>query len=205
MLCSAAQFLTVTRILHVCLSLNDYDDPPPDNDHSRANAPLPTVQAGLKQLIAAGVPPAKLVCGLPWYGYVYKLTKKGKVLVRAPHPRPAGCLRSLTKKLRQDNDQLPFWRIQELLSNASWTSHWDEASQTPYLVDTADEAGWREVWYDNPKSLRLKVAMAKELGVKSFGMWYIQQPQTILSVVPFQRIFCGQDVGRSQLQQTVGF
>ena len=25
--------------------------------------------------------------------------------------------------------------------------------------------------YDNPKSLRLKVAMAKSLGVKSFGMW----------------------------------
>ena len=74
------------------------------------------------------------------------------------------------KKL-QDNDQLGFWRIQQLLSNASWTPHWDEASQTPYLVDTADEAGWREVWYDNPKSLRLKVAMAKELGVKSFGMW----------------------------------
>ena len=88
-LCSAAQFLTVTRILHVCLSLNDYDDPPPDNDHSRANAPLPTVQAGLKQLIAAGVPPAKLVCGLPWYGYVYKLTKKGKVLVSAPSPPPS--------------------------------------------------------------------------------------------------------------------
>ena len=116
---------------------------------------------------------------------------------------PAVCTAS-KKKLPQDNDQLPFWRIQELLSNASWTSHWDEASQTPYLVDTADEAGWREVWYDNPKSLRLKVAMAKELGVKSFGMWYIQQPQTILSVVPFRRIFClGQDVGRSQLQQTV--
>ena len=116
---------------------------------------------------------------------------------------PAVCTAS-KKKLPQDNDQLPFWRIQELLSNASWTSHWDEASQTPYLVDTADEAGWREVWYDNPKSLRLKVGMAKELGVKSFGMWYIQQPQTILSVVPFRRIFClGQDVGRSQLQQTV--
>ena len=61
--------------------LNDFDDPPPDNDHSRANAPLPAVEAGLKQLIAAGVPPEKIVCGLPWYGYVYLLTKKGIVLV----------------------------------------------------------------------------------------------------------------------------
>ena len=71
----------------------------------------------------------------------------------------------------QDNDQVEYWKIEELLSNASWTSHWDEASQTPYLVDTAHKAGWREVWYDNPKSLRLKVAMAKTLGVQSFGMW----------------------------------
>ena len=78
----------VDRVFVMDYDLNDYDDPPPDNDHSRANAPLPTVQAGLKQLIAAGVPPAKLVCGLPWYGYVYKLTKEGKVLVRAaPSPR----------------------------------------------------------------------------------------------------------------------
>ena len=61
--------------------LNDFDDPPPDNDHSRANAPLPTVEAGLKRLIAAGVPPEKIVCGLPWYGYAYLLTKKGTVLV----------------------------------------------------------------------------------------------------------------------------
>lgn len=61
--------------------LNDFDDPPPDNDHSRANAPLPTVEAGLKRLIAAGVPPEKIVCGLPWYGYIYLLNKKGTVLV----------------------------------------------------------------------------------------------------------------------------
>ena len=115
---------------------------------------------------------------------------------------PAVCAAS-KKKLPQDNDQLPFWRIQELLSNASWTSHWDEASQTPYLVDTADEAGWREVWYDNPKSLRLKVGMAKELGVKAFGMWYIQQPQTLCGGTIPRKFSVGQDVGLSQLQQTV--
>ena len=111
---------------------------------------------------------------------------------------PAVCAAS-KKELPQDNDQLPFWRIQELLSNASWTSHWDEASQTPYLVDTADEAGWREVWYDNPKSLRLKVGMAKELGVKAFGMWYIQQPQTLWGTIPKDFLW---DTGRRTLSTT---
>ena len=130
--------------------LNDYDDPPPDNDHSRANAPLPSVRAGLEQLIAAGVPPAKLVVGLPWYGYIYKVDLHGKVL---------------------DNDQRPYGLIRELLGNSSWESRWDAASQSPFLVDTSAARGWREVWYDNPKSLRMKVAMAKTLGVKNFGMW----------------------------------
>ena len=27
------------------------------------------------------------------------------------------------------------------------------------------------MWYDNPKSLRLKVVAAKALGVQNFGMW----------------------------------
>ena len=71
----------------------------------------------------------------------------------------------------QDNDQLEYGLIEPLLSNTSWKLHWDEHSQSPYLVDTSDEEGWREIWYDNPKSLRLKVALAKKLGVHSFGMW----------------------------------
>jgi spore germination protein YaaH len=28
-----------------------------------------------------------------------------------------------------------------------------------------------EVWYDDPRSLQLKVAMAKELGIRRFGCW----------------------------------
>ena len=66
-----------------------------------------------------------------------------------------------------------YCQIQALLANASWASHWDAASSTPFLVDTIDKAtsGWHEVWYDNPKSLRLKVAAAKALGVQNFGMW----------------------------------
>ena len=36
--------------------LNDYDDPPPDNDHSLANAPAPVVETGLRELLAV-VPP----------------------------------------------------------------------------------------------------------------------------------------------------
>eukprot|EP01046_Picozoa_sp_COSAG06_P076639 COSAG06_NODE_24552_length_659_cov_1.016071_1_plen_203_part_01 len=52
---------SVDRIFVMDYDLNDYNDPPPDNDHSRANAPLPTVEAGLKQLLATpGVTAEKL-------------------------------------------------------------------------------------------------------------------------------------------------
>ena len=33
--------------------LNDYDDPPPDNDHSLANSPAPVVESGLRGLLGA--------------------------------------------------------------------------------------------------------------------------------------------------------
>ena len=155
---------SVDRIFVMDYDLNDYNDPPPDNDHSRANAPLPTVEAGLKQLLATpGVTAEKLVLGLPWYGYIY-YTLDGHVV---------------------DNDQIGYGEIEPMLSNASWEQRWDAASQTPVLMEKNAAAGaheqegagsqkpqlGREIWYDNPRSLQLKVAMAKALGIRRFGCW----------------------------------
>lgn len=153
----------VDRIFVMDYDLNDYDDPPPDNDHSRANAPLPAVEKGLKQLLAQpGVTAEKLIVGLPWYGYIYH-TLDGKVV---------------------DSDQLGYGQIEPMLANSSWLQRWDSASQTPYLVEqktalASTSSNWverrklieREIWYDNPRSLRLKVAMAKNLGIQNFGSW----------------------------------
>lgn len=159
----------VDRIFVMDYDLNDYDDPAPDNDHSRANAPLPTVEKGLKQLLGtAGITAEKLVVGLPWYGYIY-YTIDGHVV---------------------DNEQLGYGEIERMLANSSWVQRWDSLSQTPYLVEekqisaAASTRGagktegavrrkllGREVWYDDPRSLRLKVAMAKRLGIRNFGCW----------------------------------
>lgn len=161
---------SVDRIFVMDYDLNDYNDPPPDNDHSRANAPLPAVEAGLKQLLATpGVTAEKLVLGLPWYGYIY-YTLDGHVV---------------------DDDQIGYGEIEPMLSNTSWEQRWDAASQTPVLVETnaaaarghglqgqgQEEVGSQkpqlglEIWYDNPRSLQLKVAMAKALGIRRFGCW----------------------------------
>ena len=146
----------VDRIFVMDYDLNDYDDPPPDNDHSRANSPFPTVEAGLKQLLSTpGITAEKLVLGLPWYGYIY-YTLDGHVI---------------------DNEQLGYGEIEPKLANASWIQKWDESSQTPYLIENKtfnDARGrllGREIWYDDPRSLRLKVEMAKGLGIRHFGCW----------------------------------
>jgi di-N-acetylchitobiase len=153
----------VDRIFVMDYDLNDYDDPPPDNDHSRANAPLSTVEKDLKQLLGTpGVTAEKLVVGLPWYGYMY-YTVDGHAV---------------------DNDQLGYGEIEPMLTNSSWLQRWDESSQTPYLVEqttahsSASTEGavgkkiiGREIWYDDPRSLKLKVAMAKRLGIRNFGCW----------------------------------
>jgi di-N-acetylchitobiase len=38
---------------------------------AQANAPLEMVRWGLEQYLAMGVPAAKMVLGVPWYGYTY--------------------------------------------------------------------------------------------------------------------------------------
>ena len=79
--------------------------------------------------------------------------------------------------LPSGNKQLSFGQILPFLSNQSWLQKWDAASSTPYLVEqhkiirTADGLVGREIWYDDPTSLRLKVEMAKSLGVQNFGVW----------------------------------
>jgi len=46
---------------------------------------------------------------------------------------------------------------------------WDELSSTPYLRWTDDEHN--ELWYDNPRSLRLKSQLAKQVGAGGVSMW----------------------------------
>ena len=48
--------------------LNDYSDPPPDNDGSMANSPYWVDAMGLVAFQGIGVPASKLVMALPWYG-----------------------------------------------------------------------------------------------------------------------------------------
>ena len=56
-------------------------------------------------------------------------------------------------------------------SNLTTSRRWDVDTASPWYNYRDGEGVVHQIWYDDPKSLRLKVAMAKQLGVQSFGMW----------------------------------
>ena len=129
--------------------LNDYDDPPPDNDGSLANSPAPVVERGLRGLLAAGVPPSKLIVGLPFYAYEY---------------------RGFLGKRPITSWQRGLHEISSELRDASWTHTFDNASQTPYLSRGSGLAK-QQLWYDDPPSIATKIAAARALGLSLSGCW----------------------------------
>lgn len=129
--------------------MNDFDDAPPDNDHTYANSALRVVEDGLHALAAAGVPMGKVTLGLPWYGYAYQTIG--------------------TKHITGDEvAQRDFAKF--LRNGSEWTKEWDDDSQTPFIRKGNRLIG-QELWYDDPRSLLLKAHLAGSMGVGQLGMW----------------------------------
>jgi spore germination protein YaaH len=102
------------------------------------------------------VDPAKLLIGLPAYGYDWDLTDSD----------PASWTYSATSFSWSD--------IPALLAKPGAVEHWDTASQSPYVTYT--ERGHRhEAWFENTASLRAKTALIAEYGLAGLSMWSLGQ------------------------------
>ena len=126
------------------------------------NSPLPAVESGLRHyLTALRIQPSQLVLAMPFYGYDIPCQDGGD---------PGAC--ALAGSWSNTAFQTSYATIlRELLPTAiGGASRWNASAASPYFDYTL--AGQRHrVFYDNPKSIGLKVALARRLGLGGVSVW----------------------------------
>ena len=102
------------------------------------------------------VDPAKLLIGLPAYGYDWDLTDSD----------PGSWTYSATSFSWIDNPAL--------LAKPGAVEYWDDASQSPFVAYT--EGGHRhEAWHENAESLRAKTALIAKYSLAGLSIWSLGQ------------------------------
>jgi spore germination protein YaaH len=105
---------------------------------------------------ASLVDPAKLLIGLPAYGYNWDLTA------------------FVPSREEYSAEAFSWSDISELLTRPGAVEHWDAAAQSPYVTYT--ERGHRyEAWFENAESLRAKTALIAKYHLAGLSMWSLGQ------------------------------
>ena len=143
------------------------------------NAPLQTIKADLTEYIHSGVAADKLVLGIPAYGHSYFCNGTLPCTFHA-------CANStcICGSLQHEAPHGPgpgFWAIDGQLRNRSnrffgdggrCTRGYSEDAQSPFINCPARPGVPRtQTWYDDVESTRLKVALAKTLGLGGGGVF----------------------------------
>lgn len=93
------------------------------------------------------IPPAKLLVGLPAYGYDWDLDY------------PAA------------NDDISWNAIPTLLSSTGATVQFDPPSASPFITYTDSNGHRHESWFENAQSIAAKVALVNRHGLAGISMW----------------------------------
>lgn len=139
-----------------------------------ANSPFGLVMDGMVEFTTRiGAPANKLILGLPWYGYVYTCIDQSpsdvNVCPIAEVPfRNVSCSDAA-------GSELCYSEVVSLAQhNATRAVAWNESLAAPFFdfVDAQSNAT-KQVWFDNPRSLSLKVSLALAEGWRGVGTWNV--------------------------------
>lgn len=144
-----------------------YDVHGPWDRYTDFNAPLYTptdaspqqrssVDSGLSAWLDRGVPPEKLILGMPLYGYIYHgVSSRNNGLYN-----------------RYDRAQsIPWNRVKsEYLNHTAYLQLRHPEAETPYLYGNRTFLS-----YDDPASIAAKAALARKRGLGGVGFWELSQ------------------------------
>ena len=123
-------------------------------DRSGHNAPLyaaqESVDTSIRFLTAQmGIPPEKILLGLPFYGRRFKTS-----MLFGPKTGGEGInYRDIVTRLDE-----------------GWTRRWDDVCMVPYLVSPARDS---MIFYDDPESIAIKCAYSREKNLRGVMIWSI--------------------------------
>ena len=114
-----------------------------------------SAERAVRDFLAAGVPAAKLVLGVPFYGRAWEVRGDYGPLYQPGKPA-AGFGQGSYAVLRQ------------LPSQPGWHRLWDDAAQAPWLWNPEKKLF---VSYEDPRSLRLKCQLVRDRGLGGVMFW----------------------------------
>ncbi len=139
-------------------------------DHTGMNAPLTGDPSGdnsvaklTKQWLDGGIPPEKLVLGMPTYGRSFE---------GVDHPEPNSKTTGAGIKGRCTGEKgfLASYEVNDLIESGQYKAYWDSVSGTPYAFD-AEGRGW--ITYDDVRSIKLKVDFVMDNNLGGAMFWAI--------------------------------
>ena len=111
--------------------------------------------AAVKQYLAAGVPPAKIVLGVPFYGRGFAGVTSLNNGIKQPYERYEG---------DHSYDEL----VGKFIGKQGFVRYWDEHAQAPYLWNSASRTF---ISYDDPQSIATKVCYVREGHLGGMMFW----------------------------------
>jgi chitinase len=129
-----------------------------------ADAKKRSVDSAVREFIAAGVPSAKIVVGVPFYGRAWAGIEGEGTGPYQPGSRPSA---------RIETNYGPLSAT--LVDRGGFVRMWDSEAQAPYLWNKDTRTF---ISYDDPESLRLKCAYVRDKGLAGTMFWEYSNDKT---------------------------
>jgi chitinase len=125
----------------------------------------------VREYLAAGVPPGKIVVGVPFYGHVWGDVKPDRNGLYQPG-----------KPVKENIDASYGNLVTQFINKNGFVRYWDKVSQAPYLWNRSRSIF---ITYEDPESLRLKCRYIRDhhLGGVMFWEYYADPTGSLLDTL----------------------